>query len=260
MIDVKSLKSTCNLKLKSGLFAFESWTHIQATKAIVETFGLPIRYYVDCLRVFRFVQGRDCVWRKHVLQIDDVDTQWGQMMNLLGLKVIFALSPQAKGKVERPYRWMQDRIIRTCALENIAEVAEAREILQEELDSHNTQVHSATGGIPRIRFERAIAEGNTLFRPFSIPEPFTSADDVFYLREKRMVNAYRRISLFRHEIQIPHTPRREYVDIHMVPDLERSILNIRIWWNGSLVHSLALLLEGFRVHLCSEKSPVFKCS
>jgi len=32
-------------------------------------------------------------------------------MRILGVDVIYALSPQAKGKVERPYRWLQDRIV-----------------------------------------------------------------------------------------------------------------------------------------------------
>lgn len=226
-----------------------TWAHIQATRKVVETFGLPLRYYVDSLRVFRFVQGRDSFWRKHVLQTDDVDTQWGKMMHLLGVKVVFALSPQAKGKVERPYSWLQDRIIRTCALENIGEVAEARDVLHEELDRYNNhQVHSTTKEIPSIRFERAVTEGNSLFRPFSIPEPYTSANDVFCLREKRMVNAYRRISLFGNDIQVPNTPLREYVDIHMAPDPEKNIMDLRIWWNAVMVHSLTLPLEGFRVH------------
>ena len=248
---VSSIDDYSRMILFADFFSGETtWAHIQATKAVVETFGLPLRYYVDSLRVFRFVQGRDSFWRKHVLQTDDVDTQWGKMMHLLGIKVVFALSPQAKGKVERPYRWLQDRIIRTCALENIGEVAEAREVLHEELDRYNNhQVHSTTREIPRIRFERAVSDGNSLFRPFSIPEPYTSPDDVFCLREKRMVNAYRRISLFGNDIQVPHTPLREYVDIHMAPNLVKSFMDIRIWWNGSMVHSLALPLEGFRVHL-----------
>jgi hypothetical protein len=35
----------------------------------------------------------------------------------MGVDVTYALSPQAKGKIERPYRWLQDRIVRICALE-----------------------------------------------------------------------------------------------------------------------------------------------
>ena len=248
---ISSIDDYSRMILFADFFPGETtWAHIQATKTVIETFGLPLRYYVDSLRVFRFVQGRDSFWRKHVLQTDDVDTQWGKMMRLLGVKVIFALSPQAKGKIERPCRWMQDRIIRTCALENISKVTEVREVLQEEIDRYNNiQVHSTTGQIPRIRFDRALAEGNSLLRPFTIPEPYTSLDDVFCLREKRMVNAYRRISLFGNEIQVPNTPLREYVDVHMVPDLGKSAMGIRLWWKDTLVHSLSLPLDGFKVRL-----------
>lgn len=226
-----------------------SWAHIQAVQTLIQARGVPLRYYVDCLRVFRFVQGRDSFWRKHVLETDDVDTQWGKMMRLLGVKVIFALSPQAKGKVERPYRWLQDRIVRTCALERIGDVVEVRSVLYEELDRYsNHQVHSTTGEIPSIRFDRAIAEGKSLLRPFSIPKPYSSPKDVFCLREQRLVNAYRRISLQNHDIQVPNVPIRVWVDIHMIPDILKKTMELRIWWNDQLVHSLTLPLEGFRVH------------
>jgi len=82
-----------------------TWAHIQAAQAVIQSYGVPLCYYVDCLRVFRFVQGRDSFWRKHMLQTDDVDTQWGKVMRVLGVEVKYALSPQAKGKIERPYRW-----------------------------------------------------------------------------------------------------------------------------------------------------------
>jgi hypothetical protein len=138
---------------------------------------------------------------------------------------------------------MQDRIIRTCALENLGELSEVREVLEEELDRYNNhQIHSTTGEIPRIRFERALAEGNSLIRPFSLPEPYTSPDDVFCLREKRRINSYSRISLFGHDIQVPNTPLHKYVDIHLVPDPEKNSMDIRIWWNSAMVHSLTLPL------------------
>ena len=151
-----------------------------------------MHFYVDSLRLFRFVQGRDSFWRKHVLQTDDADTQWGKMMSLLGVGVTFALSPQARGKVERPYRWLQDRIVRTCALEGLGQLEEVRTVLREEVDRYkNHQVHSITREIPSLRFDKAIAEGNTLFRPFSLPKPYTSPKGVFCLRESRIVDSYR---------------------------------------------------------------------
>jgi len=226
-----------------------TWAHIQATQALMQEYGLPLRYYVDSLRVFRFVQGRDSVWRKHVLETDDVETQWRKIMRLLGVDVSYALSPQAKGKVERPYRWLQDRIVRTCIYEDLSTMAEARGALQAELHRYNNQqVHSTTGEIPNIRFERARREGNSLFRKLVIPKPYDSLQDVFCLREQRMVNAYRRISLFNHTIEVPNVPLRVYVDVHMVPDDEKKLMHIRIWYDGTMVHSLSLPLEGFRVH------------
>jgi hypothetical protein len=144
-----------------------TWAHIQATQALMQAYGIPLRYYVDSLRIFRFVQGRDSFWRKHVLETDDVDTQWRKMLRVLGVDVIYALSPQAKGKVERPYQWMQDRIVRTCALENLSDIEDVRLVLKEEVDRYyNHQVHSTTKEIPSIRFNRAKRVGNSLFRPF----------------------------------------------------------------------------------------------
>ena len=247
---ITSIDDYSRLLLFADFFTGETtWAHIQATKAVVETFGLPLRYYVDSLRVFRFVQGRDSFWRKHVLQTDDVDTQWGKMMGLLGIDVTFALSPQAKGKIERPYRWMQDRIVRTCALEKIKELGEVRDVLREEVDRYNQhQVHSTTGEIPALRFARALSSGNSLFRPFSVPAPYSSPDDIFCLRETRITNGYGRISLFNHEIRIANVPLRQEVDVHLVPDPTRNIMQIRIWFQDALAHSVDLPLEGFRVH------------
>lgn len=227
-----------------------TWAHIKAAEALMRTYGIPLRYYVDSLRVFRSVQGRDSIWRKHILQTDEADPQWKQVMRIMGVKVIYALSPQARGKVERPYRWLQDRIVRTCALEKIITMQEARSILREEIDRYNNhQVHSTTGEVPSIRFEKARKAGNTLFRPFALPKPYTSAKDVFCLREKRMVNGYRRISLFNHEIEVPGVPLREEVEVHLIPDPQRGALEVRIWWNNRMVHCVTYPLKEFpRVH------------
>ena len=171
------------------------------------------------------------------------------MMRILGVDVTYALSPQAKGKVERPYRWLQDRIVRTCALEKLTTMEEVRPVLKEEIDRYNNhQVHSTTKEIPRIRFEKAKAAGNSLFRPFSLPKPYTSLKDVFCLRETRRVNGYRRISLSNHAIEVPNVPLYEQVEIHLIPDMLKQIMEIRIWWNDQMVHSVTYPLKGFRVH------------
>jgi transposase len=221
-----------------------SWAHIQAAQAVMKAYGLPLSYYVDNLRVFRFVQKRDSLWRKHVLQTDDIDPQWRQVMRLLKVNVTYALSPQAKGKIERPYRWLQDRIVRTCALEKLDSLDEVRGVLRDELDRYNNhQVHSTTGEIPSLRFENAHKNGNSFFRPFSLPKPYTSSKDVFCLHETRILDGYGLISLFNHKIDVPDVPDREDVELHLVPDLPNRALEVRIWFQNKMVHSLTLPLD-----------------
>ena len=244
---ITSLDDFSRKILYADLFEQETtWAHIKAAETLMHAYGIPLRYYVDSLRVFRFVQGRDSVWRKHILQTDEADPQWRQVMMSLGVDVSYALSPQAKGKVERPYRWLQDRIVRTCAIEKLTAVEEVRAVLKDELNRYNNhQVHSTTGEVPSIRFNRARQEGNSLFRPFALPKPYTSTKDIFCLREKRMVNGYRKISLFNHEIVVPHVPLREEVEVHLVPDIERGALEVRIWWENQMVHSVTYQLKEF---------------
>ncbi|MBI4284991.1 MAG: hypothetical protein HY670_03700 [Chloroflexi bacterium] len=223
-----------------------TWAHIKAAETLVHTYGIPLRYYVDSLRVFRFVQGRASVWRKHVLQTDEADPQWWQVLRSLGVDVTYALSPEAKGKVERPYRWLQDRIVRTCAIEKLTTIEDVRAVLKEELDRYNNhQVHSTTGEIPSMRFERARKEGRSLFRPLALPKPYTSVKDIFCLREKRRVNGYRKISLFNHEIVVPNVPLREEVEVHLIPDAARGVLDLRIWWDNQMVHTVTYPLKDF---------------
>ena len=226
-----------------------SWSHIQAAQRLLQTYGVPLSYYVDNLRVFRFIHSRDSFWRKNVLQTDDVDPQWRQVMRIMGVKVTYALSPQAKGKVERPYRWLQERIVRTCALEKLASLEDVRSVLKEEVERYNHhQVHSTTGEIPDIRFAKAKQTGNSLFRPFVLPKPYTSLKDVFCLREMRIVDGYRKISMFNKSIQVPKVPLRDDVEVHLVPDLDRQIVECRIWWQQKMVHSVVYPLQGLRVH------------
>ncbi len=244
---VTSLDDYSRKILYADLFEDEStWVHIEAAQILMEKYGIPLKYCVDQLRIFRFVQGRDSIWRKHILQTDDADPQWKQVMLSIGTGIIYALSPQAKGKIERPYRWLQDRIVRICAIEHVTGIDEAREVLKREVDRYNNhQVHSTTKEIPSYRFEKAKREGNSLFRPFSIPTPFLSSKDIFCLREKRMVNAYHKISLYNKEIFVPTVPLRDYVEIFIVPDKTRGIIELRFWWDNQLVHTLIYSIKDF---------------
>jgi hypothetical protein len=237
---ITSLDDYSRMVLYAELVESEtSWAHIQAAKYLMQTFGIPHRYYVDNLRVFRFIQNRDSVWQKQVLGTDDVNTQWREVLSLMHTDVVYALSPQAKGKIERPYRWMQDRIVRTCALDRISSLTEVRKVLREEIHRYNyLQVHSTTKQIPSIRFEKANSDHKSVFRPFVLPDGYKDSKDVFCLRHKRVANGYRKISFSGHDIQIPGIEPREEVELHLVPDEEKNLVEIRFWANKKLVHCI----------------------
>jgi len=228
-----------------------SWAHIQAAQSLMQHFGIPHRYYVDNLRVFRFIQHRDSVWQNLEVGTDDVNTQWRQVLALMNTEVAYALSPQAKGKIERPYRWLQDRIVRTCALERISSLSEGRSVLREEVHRYNyEQVHSTTHEIPALRFEKARQENRSLFRPFALPVPFTSVKDIFCIRLTRVADGYRKITIAGHTFQIPHIPPREDIELHLVPDENKNQVEIRFWAERKLVHSALLPISAVekRVH------------
>jgi len=141
----------------------------------------------------------------------------------------------AKGKIERPYRWLQDRIVRTCARERIETVEGAGKVLKYELDRYNNhQVHSTTKEIPILRFERAIKEKRSLFREFEIPSPYTSVKDIFCLRIKRKIDAYHKISINNLKLKVHKAPLREEIELRIVPDEKAGLAEVRIWYKDIL--------------------------
>ncbi len=207
-----------------------SWNHIVALEALVLRWGIPFSFYTDSHSIFRFVQGRDSLWRKHHLLTDDVDPQWKQVVHELGIETRHALSPQAKGKIERPYQWLQDRLVRTCAREDVRTIDQGREVLRAELDRYNNrQVHSTTGEIPAIRFQRARKDNRTLFRPFMIPPPLRSTKDLFCLRLERTVDAYRRVTIRDLTFKLKGVEAREHVLLRITLHREQGIAEIRFW-------------------------------
>ena len=228
-----------------------TWRHIIALESVWLRHGFPLSYYVDSHSIFRFIEKRDSIWRKHHLKTDETDPQWKKVMRECRVQVTYALSPQAKGKIERPYRWLQDRIVRTCARENIRKTEGAREVLFHEVKRYNEhQVHSITKEIPVIRLEKAIREGKSLFRPFKVPSPYESTKDIFCIREERTTDAYRKVSIDGVELRVSGVDPYEKVELRMIPDEETGLTEIRFWHKGKLVGTQKIKNNALkRVHL-----------
>ena len=81
-----------------------SWAHILALESLILTHGLPFSYYVDSHSIFRFVQGRDSLWRKHHTLTDETDPQWKQVLYDCNVKIIHALSMACELKIMQLHR------------------------------------------------------------------------------------------------------------------------------------------------------------
>jgi len=214
-----------------------SWAHILALQTVVLNYGAPFLYYVDSHSIFRFVQGRDSLWRKHHTLTDEADPQWKQVMGDCNIKVTYALSPQAKGKIERPYGWLQDRLIRTCVRDNVTDIREAQRVLTHEVSRYNyRQVHSTTQEVPYFRFQWALEEKRSLFRQFHVRPPFQSVKDIFCLRVERTVDPYRRISFNNLQLKVNNATPRKRVTLRIYP-LNKTLSEIRFWCNDTLIDS-----------------------
>jgi len=212
-----------------------SWAHILALQTVVLRYGAPFLYYVDSHSIFRFVQGRDSLWRKHYTLTDEADPQWKQVMNDCHIKVVYALSPQARGKVERPYGWLQDRIVRTCVREDVTDIREAQRVLNYEIHRYNyKQVHSTTQEVPYFRFQRALEEKKSLFREFQLRPPFQSVKDIFCLRVERTIDPYRRISIHNLQLKVNNATPRKRVTLRIYP-VSKDIAEVRFWCEDTLI-------------------------
>jgi len=246
---ITSLDDYSRLILYAVLVERETaWEHILALEYVLLKYGFPLAYYVDSHSIFRFVQGRDSFWRNHYKLTDEANPQWKQVLEDCRVKVTYALSPQAKGKIERPYRWIQDRLVRTCYRENVRVIPEGQLILNNLLQRYNYRiVHSTTGEIPYIRFQRAIREKRSLFREFTIRPPFLSSKDIFCLRVERMVNPYRKVSINNLELKVPGAPlhdlsacvhaQAEKIQLRIIPDKESGLSEVRFWHEDKFLGS-----------------------
>ena len=145
------------------------------------------------------------------------------------------MNTSAKGKIERPYGWLQDRLIRTCVRDNVTDIEEAQRVLNYEINRYNyKQVHSTTQEVPCFRFQRALKEKRTLFREFKVRPPFQSLKDIFCLRINRTIDPYRRISINNLQLKVNNATPRKTVTLRIYP-LSRDISEVRFWCDDNLI-------------------------
>jgi len=112
-----------------------TWAAADLLQAWVRQYGVPKALYCDWKNVYK----RQPTPREAIEGIAP-ETQVGRMCAKLGIRIIAASSPQAKGRVERHHGTHQDRLIKKMRLEGIADYEAANRYLDEQyLDEHNAK-------------------------------------------------------------------------------------------------------------------------
>ena len=109
------------------------WAAADALRAWIEHYGVPLALYVDWKNLYK--RGATSQER---LRGEEPITQFGRMCEKLGIEVIAASSPQAKGRVERVHGTHQDRLVKKLRRKRIDSHEQANVYLQAEyLPEHN---------------------------------------------------------------------------------------------------------------------------
>jgi len=106
-----------------------SFGYLKLLESIVNTYGIPVSVYQD--RHSALHRNDDNWTLEEQLAGKQEPTQVGGALNCLGITPIFALTPQAKGRVERLFGVLQDRLIAEMGLWEIKEITEANTFLKE---------------------------------------------------------------------------------------------------------------------------------
>jgi len=105
------------------------WSYAALCKRYFIQYGLPEAFYADRFSVFRVNHSN--------VTTTAAQTIFEQAMSALGIELICAYSPQAKGRVERANQTLQDRLVKEMRLEGISDYQHANLFLKKYIPSYN---------------------------------------------------------------------------------------------------------------------------
>src|SRR4051794_23977818 len=156
--------ATSRLMLLRFVASESAFDYFRATRAYLEAHGKPVAFYSDKHNIFR-------VNAKEAIGGDGV-TQFGRALSSLNIDIICANTPQAKGRIERAFGTLQDRLVKELRLAGVATIEAANDWLPGFIDTYNK------------RFGQAPANAKNLHRPLTVTDDL---DEVLAWREVRTV-------------------------------------------------------------------------
>src|SRR6516162_5728626 len=141
-----------------------AFDYFRGTRAYLEEHGKPVAFYSDKHGIFR-VNSKDAAGGEGI-------TQFGRALLALNIDIICANSPQAKGRIERAFGTLQDRLVKELRLAGISSIAAANAWVPGFITAYNA------------RFGRDPANVKDLHRPLSRSDDL---DEILAWREERTV-------------------------------------------------------------------------
>ena len=157
---------------------------------ISQTHGLPLALYADRHTIFE--NPKKATIEEQLAGLEP-RTQLGQLLRSLDIHLIGARSPQAKGRVERLFGTLQDRLVKELRRAGAESLDEANAVLRKYLPRFNkrfTKPPAQSGSAYRPKLSRAEANARICFTYW------------------RTVTNDHTISLFGHELNLPDLPIR----------------------------------------------------
>src|SRR3954449_4306961 len=177
-----------------------AFAYMAATRAYVEAHGKPVALYSDKHGIFR-VNHPDAAG-------GDGMTQFGRALHELNVDIICANSPQAKGRVERAHKTLQDRLVKELRLAGVSSIEAANAILPAFVADYNA------------RFAKPARRPEDLHRLLA---PHDDLDGALSWREERTVTGsltlhYNKVLFLLEPTDAARGLARKRVTVHEFPD------------------------------------------
>lgn len=141
-----------------------TFTLFATTEYYLKTHGKPLSFYVDKHSTFKI--NRQATVEEELKDLSP-QSQFGRAMSDLRIELIFANSPQAKGRVERLFETLQDRLVKEMRLLGISTKKEGTRYFREiYIPKHNNRF--AIAPKDRASMHRVLSSSEDLTRIFTI--------------------------------------------------------------------------------------------
>ena len=160
------------------------------TREIAASHGLPLALYADRHTIF---QSPVQATIDQQLRGEAPQSQFGRLLTELSIRLIAARSPQAKGRIERLFGTLQDRLVKALRQAGASTLAEANIVLARFLPTFNR------------RFSKPAVQPGSQYRP--LPDD-VNIEQVFCFKHERTVAHDNTISFAGVTLHIPPGPQR----------------------------------------------------